>query len=428
MLSMFALVDGNNFYASCERVFNPALRDKAIVVLSNNDGIIIARSNEAKALGIKMGTPTFEIKDLIAAKKVLAFSTNFALYGDMSQRMMRIFRDFTPDIEVYSIDEAFLDFSGFKQIDLKQTGIDLRQKVLKYIGIPVSVGFGPSKTLAKIANKIAKKYMKNGVALIDTPKKIEKALKMTPIDDVWGIGRQYTRFLQKYQVQTAWDFTRLPDHFIRKNMSVNGLRTKQELLGIACIPMAYHPEPRKAIRTARTFAKSKSGYDEVSEAVSTFAASCARKLREQGSVANLVTVFIRTNKFDKKNPYYANSFTLQVNATSSSIDLIKAAKKALQIIFKEGLFYKKAGVMVSGLISETHRQLSLFDDQNFAKHKQLMQTIDRLNNRAGLSVVKFAAEGAFPLLQAVKKHPASSKTICWYNAKQYQSYIYMTKK
>ncbi len=425
---MYALVDGNNFYASCERVFNPALRHKAIVVLSNNDGIIIARSNEAKALGIKMGTPTFEIKDLIARQEVIAFSSNFALYGDMSRRMMHIFEDFTPDIEVYSIDEAFLDFSGFKQIDLKQTGIDLRRKVLKYIGIPVSVGFGPTKTLAKIANRIAKKYMKNGVALIDTPEKIEKALKMTPIDDVWGIGRRYTRFLQHHQVQTAWDFTRLPDAFIRKNMSVNGLRTKQELLGTVCIPMAYHPEPRKAIRTARTFAQTKSSYDELAEAISTFAATCARKLREQGSAANLVTVFIRTNKFDKKNPYYANNFTLQVNATSSSINLIKAAKTALQIIFKKGLNYKKAGVLVSGLIPETHRQLSLFDDQNIVKHKRLMQTIDQLNNSAGVSVVKFAAEGNFPLLQAAKKHPASSNTICWYNAKQYQSYVYVIKK
>ena len=425
---MYALVDGNNFYASCERVFNPALRHKAIVVLSNNDGIIIARSNEAKALGIKMGTPTFEIKDLIARQEVIAFSSNFALYGDMSRRMMHIFEDFTPDIEVYSIDEAFLDFSGFKQIDLKQTGIDLRRKVLKYIGIPVSVGFGPTKTLAKIANRIAKKYMKNGVALIDTPEKIEKALKMTPIDDVWGIGRRYTRFLQHHQVQTAWDFTRLPDAFIRKNMSVNGLRTKQELLGTVYIPMAYHPEPRKAIRTARTFAQTKSSYDELAEAISTFAATCARKLREQGSAANLVTVFIRTNKFDKKNPYYANNFTLQVNATSSSINLIKAAKTALQIIFKKGLNYKKAGVLVSGLIPETHRQLSLFDDQNIVKHKRLMQTIDQLNNSAGVSVVKFAAEGNFPLLQAAKKHPASSNTICWYNAKQYQSYVYVIKK
>ena len=424
---MYALVDGNNFYASCERIFNPALRDKAIVVLSNNDGIIIARSNEAKALGIKMGTPTFEIKNLIAQKKVIAFSSNFALYGDMSKRMMHIFKDFTPDIEVYSIDEAFLDFTGFKQIDLKQTGIDLRQKVLKYIGIPVSVGFGPTKTLAKIANKIAKKYMKNGVALINTPEKIEQALKMTPIDEVWGIGRRYTRFLQKYQVQTAWDFTRLPNQFIRKHMSVTGLKTKQELLGIACIPMTYNPEPRKAIRTARTFAQTKSGFDEVAEAVSTFAATCARKLREQQHTANLITVFIRTNKFDKKNPYYTNSFTLQINATSSSIDLIKAAKKALQIIFKKDLYYKKAGVMVSGLIPESNRQLSLFEDRNFAKHKRLMQTIDQLNKRTGFGMIRFASEADFHLLQAAKKHPVSSKTICWYNAKQYQSYVYMIK-
>ncbi len=420
---MYALVDGNNFYASCERVFNPALRDKAIVVLSNNDGIIIARSNEAKALGIKMGTPTFEIKDLIAKQKVLAFSTNFALYGDMSKRMMTIFKDFTPDIEVYSIDEAFLDFSEFEKIDFKQTGVNLRKKVLKYIGIPVSVGFAPTKTLAKVANKIAKKYMKNGVALIDTPDKIEKALQMTSINDVWGIGRRYARFLHNHDVQTAWDFTCLSDSFVRKNMSVNALRVKLELLGTACIPMAYYPEPRKAIRTARTFAQSKSDYNDLAEAVSGFAADCARKLREQGSVANLITVFVRTNKFDKKNPYYADNFTLQINATSSSIDLIKAAKAALKLIFKKGLFYKKAGVMVSGLIPEKHRQLSLFDDQNFEKHQSLMQTIDTLNKRAGLSVVKFAAEGNFALLQAAKRHPASSKTICWYNAKQYQFYV-----
>ncbi len=424
---MYALVDGNNFYASCERVFNPALWNKAIVVLSNNDGIIIARSNEAKALGIKMGTPSFEIKDLIAAGKVLAFSSNFALYGDMSRRMMHIFKDFTPDIEVYSIDEAFLDFSGFKNPDFKQTGVELRKKVLKYIGIPVSVGFAPTKTLAKIANRIAKKYMKNGVALIDTPDKIERALKMTPVEDVWGIGRRYTRFLQKYGVQTAWDFTRLPDSFIRKKMSVNGLRIKEELLGIPCIPMTFHPEPRKAIRTARTFAQTKSTYDEVAEAVSTFAASCARKLREQGSAANLVTVFVRSNKFDKKNPYYTNSITLQINATSSSIDLIKASKTALQRIFKEGVQYKKAGVMVSGLIPEKYRQLSLFDDKNIEKHNRLMQTIDRLNNRAGVNVVRFAAEGNFALQQAVKKHPVSSKTICWYNAKHYQSYVYVLR-
>ncbi len=424
---MFALVDGNNFYASCERVFNPALRDKAIVVLSNNDGIVIARSNEAKALGIKMGTPTFEIKDLIATQKVLAFSSNFALYGDMSRRMMHIFKDFTPDIEVYSIDEAFLDFSGFNNTDLKRTGTVLRKKVLKYIGIPVSVGFGPSKTLAKIANRIAKKYMTNGVALIDTPDKIERALKMTPIEDVWGIGRRYSRFLQDHGVKTAWDFTRMPDTFIRKNMSVNGLRTKQELLGISCIPMSFVPEPRKAIRTARTFAQTKSTYDDVAEAVSSFAVACARKLREQGSAANLVTVFVRTNKFDKKNPYYANSFTLQVNATSSSIDLIKAAKLALKYIFKEGMFYKKAGVMVSGLIPERHRQLSLFEGQNLEKHNRLMQAIDRLNNRAGINVVRFAAEGNFALLHTAKKHPVSSKTICWFNAKHYQSYVYVLK-
>ncbi len=410
---MYALVDGNNFYASCERVFNPALQQTPIVVLSNNDGIIIARSAEAKALGIQMGAPAFQIKKLIETKKVVAFSSNYALYGDMSQRMMQIFQDFSPDIEIYSIDEAFLDFSEFQNIDLKQTGNALRKKVRKLIGIPVSIGFGPTKTLAKIANRIAKKHMKNGVVLIDTPDKIARALKMTAIEDVWGIGRQYSKFLRQNKVQTAWDFTRLPDSFIRKHLSVTGLRTKEELLGTACIPMEYIPPARKAIRTARTFAQATDDFDFVAEAVSTFAAACGEKLRRQHSVANLLTVFVRTNKFDKKNPYYSNSFTIQLSATNSSIELVKAAKKALKVIFKKGLIYKKTGVLVSGLVPDKHRQLSLFDADTIQKHRQIMQVLDKINRESGYNIVKIAAEGQSRAWRLKQERRSNRYTTRW---------------
>jgi DNA polymerase V len=410
---MYALVDGNNFYASCERAFNPALRQKPLVVLSNNDGIVIARSNEVKAMGIKTGTPAFQIKKLIEQEKIIAFSSNFALYGDMSQRMMNIFKNFSPDIEIYSIDEAFLDFSTFQNIDFREKGIAIRKQVLKNIGIPVSVGFAPTKTLAKMANRIAKKYMKSGVALIDTPEKIERALKMTAIEDVWGIGRKYSKMLQQHQIKTAWEFTRLSDEFIRKKMSVVGLRTKEELLGTACIPMEFEAPDRKTIRTARSFAQSTQNYNDVAESVATFAGACAQKLRSQKSVANLLTVFIRSNRFDKNNSYYANNFTIQLAASNSSIDLIKAANKALKIIFKEGVLYKKAGVMVSGLQPDQHRQLSLFDDQNYVKHKQLMQVIDKLNAINGYQLLKIGAEGQSKTWRLKQEHRSNRYTTRW---------------
>jgi len=409
---MYALVDGNNFYASCERVFNPGLQHKPVVVLSNNDGIIIARSNEAKALGIKMGTPAFKIKDLVNQNQVVAFSSNYALYGDMSQRMMQIFHDFTPAVEVYSIDEAFLDFNGFDLSHIRATGVKLRQKVRKYIGIPVSVGFAPTKTLAKIANRIAKKHMSDGVALIDTPEKIKKALQMTAIEDVWGIGRQHSRFLQQHKVKTAWDFTQLSDSFIRKKMSVTGLRTKAELLGTACIPLELIPPPRKAIRTARSFVKSTADYEFINEAVARFAAACGEKLRQQQSAANLLTVFLRTDKFDKKNSYYANSFTVQLSNTSSSIDLVKAAKKALKIIYKKDFTYKKAGVLVSGLVPEKNRQLSLFDT-HYSKHRQVMKIMDQINKTNGYHVLKLAAEGQASVWHLKQKYRSKRYTTRW---------------
>jgi DNA polymerase V len=327
--------------------------------------------------------------------------------------MMGIFKNFSPDIEIYSIDEAFLDFSTFQNIDFREKGIAIRKQVLKNIGIPVSVGFAPTKTLAKMANRIAKKYMKSGVALIDTPEKIERALKMTAIEDVWGIGRKYSKMLQQHQIKTAWEFTRLSDEFIRKKMSVVGLRTKEELLGTACIPMEFEAPDRKTIRTARSFAQSTQNYNDVAESVAAFAGACAQKLRSQKSVANLLTVFIRSNRFDKNNSYYANNFTIQLAASNSSIDLIKAANKALKIIFKKGVLYKKAGVMVSGLQPDQHRQLSLFDDQNYVKHKQLMQVIDKLNAINGYQLLKIGAEGQSKTWRLKQEHRSNRYTTRW---------------
>jgi len=412
---MYALVDGNNFYASCERVFKPSLIGKPVIVLSNNDGIIIARSNEAKALGIKMGIPAFEVKKQIENGQIFAFSSNFALYGDMSQRMMHIFSDFTPLVEIYSIDEAFLDFHGFPETDFKSLGIRLKKRVKKYIGIPVSVGFGPTKTLAKIANHIAKKRLQNtGVAVIDTVDKIELALKITAIEEVWGIGRRYAAFLKKHGVKTAWDFTRLSDPFIKKHLSVNGLRTKEELLGTSCIPMELAPPPKKAIRTARSFSKNTPDLAYIEEAIADFAAKTARKLREEKAMAHLLTVFIKTNPFDKNRPYYKNSFTVQINPPSnSSIELIKYAHKALKIIYKERLSYKKAGVMVSGIVPEKNRQLSLFDKGQYHKHKNIMGVIDKLNRETGKEILKIGSQGQSRAWRLKQEHRSGRYTTRW---------------
>jgi len=389
---VFALADGNNFYVSCERVFDPSLEGKAVVVLSNNDGVIIARSNEAKAMGIAMGTPAFQVKKLIEEGRLIAFSSNYALYGDMSNRMMHIFGTFTPAVEIYSIDEAFLDFSGFPPTDFKQKGRDIRNRVRRHIGIPVSIGFGPSKTLAKIANRIAKKHMPEGVAVIDTPAKIRRALEMTAIDDVWGIGRRYAAMLRRQGINTAADFVRLPDAWIRRHMTVQGLRTKHELLGQALIPLEENPPERKQIRTARTFTADTNDPDFIDEAIAHFTATAAAKLRAQNSLAAYISVFLRTNRF--KPPYRSAVFTAHLPyPTDSTIELVHYARLALRRIFRQDLRYKKAGVLLSGLQPATHRQLNLFRSADPEKHRRLMHVMDRINALNGRDTLRLAAQG-----------------------------------
>lgn len=390
---MYALVDCNNFYASCERVFRPNLREQPIVVLSNNDGCVIARSNEAKALGVPMGAPAFKFKELFNKHHIHVFSSNYALYGDMSNRVMTLLATFTPDVEIYSIDEAFLQFKGFDLIHLQSYAERIKKTVDKGTGIPISIGIAPTKALAKVANRVAKKFPKEtkGVYIIDTEEKRIKALKWLAIEDVWGIGRKHSKRLQAINILKAYDFSVLHDEWVRKQMSVVGLRLKQELEGKSTLGLET-PQPKKAIATTRTFDAMYSDFDTIKERVSTFAVSCAEKLRRQKSCCNVVMVFLHTNGFRKDLSQYGKNIIVQTHyPTNSSIDLIKHAVKGLEQIYKKGYPYKKAGVIVMGITPENTKQLTLFTTEN-PKHLPLMKTIDKLNRGIGQNKVKFAAQ------------------------------------
>jgi DNA polymerase V len=390
---MFALVDCNNFYASCERVFNPSLRDKPVVVLSNNDGCVIARSNEAKALGIPMGAPAFEFEKEFIKHNIKVFSSNYPLYGNMSSRVMNLLRGYTPDVEIYSIDEAFLKFEGFKLYNLKAIGNEMQQRVTKGTGIPISVGFAPTKALAKVANRIAKKYPNktNSVYVIDDEQKRVKALKWLKIEDVWGIGRQHSKRLNNIGVVNVYQFTKLSDYWVRKHMSVVGLRLKHDLQGIPTLDLDT-PANKKMIATTRSFEKMHNKFEDVSERVGTFAISCAEKLRRQQSHCNAIMVFLHTNGYRKDLAQYGRNIVIKTEyPTNSSFDLNKYAQLGLKAIFKKGYHYKKAGVIVMGLTPEGQNQLTLFKKPN-PKHIPIMKIVDRMNRVYGNNKIKFGSQ------------------------------------
>lgn len=391
---MYALVDCNNFYASCERVFNPSLIGKPVVVLSNNDGCVIARSNEAKAIGIGMGQPAFQIKELISKHHVSVFSTNFTLYGDMSQRVMNILSDFVPDIEIYSIDEAFLSLRGFQYFDLEQLGKTIRQAIYKGTGIPVSIGIAQTKTLAKVANHFAKKTPScKGVFMI-TVDNLNSVLTNFPVGEVWGIGRQYNKMLARHGVNTALDFINATPQWIRKTMSVVGLRTQEELRGNECIGMELTIPAKKTICTSRSFGQMITEYSLIAEAVANFASRCAFKLRKQKSCANVIMVFIHTNRHREDLPQYARNRVIVLPvASNSTYEIVEYALLALKSIYKKGYFYKKAGVIVSGIIPENTVQSSLFDNIDREKHSNVMHALDKINDRFGKDTVKLAVLG-----------------------------------
>ena len=388
---MFGLVDCNNFYASCERVFNPSLNGKSIVVLSNNDGCVIARSNEAKALGIKMGVPAYKIKGLVKQHDVAVFSSNYVLYGDMSGRVMSMLAELAPEIEVYSIDEAFLNLEGIQNLQI--LGSEIVRQVTRGTGIPVSVGIAPTKTLAKVANKFAKKYPAyNRLCIIDTEDKRTKALQLTGIGDVWGIGRKQAAKLEKQGVRTAYDFTQLPGSWVRKNMTVTGERTWKELRGISCIDMEIAPPAKKQICTSRSFGKMVEDIDTMSEAIATHASTCAKKLRQQKSYAMSLMVFIHTNNFREDLPQYWKNTIVQLPIpTSDTLEIVEYALSGLKTIFMEGYQYKKAGVIITEIT--TNAQLGLFDSIDRDKRERLMQVVDKINGKFQHHV-KLAIQGS----------------------------------
>jgi len=390
---MFALVDCNNFYASCERVFRPNLNGKPVVVLSNNDGCVIARSNEAKTFDVSMGAPAFKFNEVFKKNKIHVFSSNYALYGDMSMRVMNLLSSFTSDIEIYSIDEAFLQFKGFEKFDLQSYCENIKKTIDKGTGIPISIGVAPTKALSKVANRIAKKFPKEtrGVYIIDSENKRIKALKWLKIVDVWGIGNRYARRLKYRSIHTAFDFINLPDTWVRKEMSVVGLRLKHELGGKPTLKLDKI-KSKKAIATTRSFDYMYSDYDTIKERVSTFAVSCAEKLRKQNSCCNMILVFLHTNGYRKDLPQYKKNIIVQTYfPTNSSIDIIKLAVSGLDKIFKKGYQYKKAGVIVMGITPENEKQLSMFSEENL-KHLSLMKVIDSLNCEIGQNKVKFGSQ------------------------------------
>ncbi|WP_418983451.1 Y-family DNA polymerase [Alistipes sp.] len=411
---MYGLCDCNNFYASCERVFNPSLVGRPVVVLSNNDGCVIARSNEAKQLGIRMGDPYFKVRDLLRSNRVAVFSSNFILYGDMSRRVMSLLRRLVPATEVYSIDESFLDLRGIDPATLDALGHEIARTVKRHTGIPVSIGIAPTKTLAKIASKLCKQYPRlDGCCYMHRPQDIEKVLRRFPIGDVWGVGRRWAAMLEGMGVRTAWDFTQLPPERVRKRMSVVGLRMWKELRGEPCIGFEQHPVDRKRIATTRTFEHDTDDFEQIRRCVAQYAAACAEKLRAQHSVCGEMTVFLLTNRHKEGMPQHCESHLLKLSVpTDSTLCLTEHAVRTLRMIFRKGRAYKRAGVILSDLSSKTGTQLDLYDPVDRARHDQLMQAIDRVNATMGRHKVVTAAAGT-EFFRMHREHLSKRFTTDW---------------
>ena len=411
---MYGLCDCNNFYASCERVFDPSLEGRPVVVLSNNDGCVIARSNEAKRLGIKMGQPYYQLRELIGREAVAVFSANFALYGDMSRRVMSLLRKSAPAIEVYSIDEAFLDLTGVDESRLAALGYELARTIRRYTGIPVSIGIAPTKTLTKIASKLCKQYPKlNGCCYMHRPEDIGKVLRRFPVGDVWGVGRRWAQLLEKNGVRTAWDFTQLPQAWVRQHMHVVGLRMWSELRGEPCIGFEEFPADKKQIATTRTFDRDIDDYEELHHRIAQYVASCAEKLRRQRSLCGEINVFLLTNRHKEYLPqHYENRMEILSVPTDSTLELTSHAVRLLRRIFRPGFAYKRAGVILSDLRSKGGIQTDLFDATDRNKHDRLMEAVDALNDRFGRHRLVTAAEGFEPF-KMNRNHLSQRYTTDW---------------
>ena len=407
------LVDCNSFYVSCERLFNPKIRKKPVVVLSNNDGCIISRSNEAKALGIKMGEPYFKAKDIIIKNNVNVFSSNYSLYGDLSRRVMRTLKRFNSDIEVYSIDEAFMDLSNFSDKEIEEVGKEIRSTVLKWTGIPTSIGIAKTKTLSKVANHIAKKT-KAGVTSLIGIENLDPILEKVEINDVWGVGRQLTKFYQKNGIYNAKQLKNKSNTWIKKCSNVLSSRTAMELRGISCIELEKTTSKRKSCVVSRSFGKRVENFQELKEAVASYCLNASEKLRSENLVAKALTVFVRTSPFQRNFGYYSNSKTIDFPiATNNSIETVKTAITILESIYKNGYRYQKAGVMFSGLSDENSKE-NLFASEKDEKINKLMRSIDKTNFRFGRRTLSIASAGIRKKWFMKREHSSKIDTADFY--------------
>ena len=397
MNTMYALVDVDNCFVSCERVFRPDLIGQPVVVLSNNDGCVVARSNEAKSMGIKEGTPFYQLRDLFPGKVIHAFSSNYELYADMTRRLMNIVRNAAPEFHRYSIDEGFCRLDGMEGVDLKEWGEKLYMDIWKGVGMPVSIGIAPTKTLAKVASKFAKKYPGyRHCCIIDDEEKREVALKLFPIGDVWGIGRKWRRKLETMGVRTAFDFAMHKESWVRASFNVVGLRTWRELNGVDCIAMEdMDMVTKKSICTSRSFPSMLTEIQDLRTHVANYAAHCAEKLRRQHSVAAVLGVFVDTNHFREDLPQYGLFKTVSIpTATNSTIPIVDAAMACLDLVFRKGYAYKRAGVIVMDISSENAVQTSFYDynSERYARWRRLDKTMDAINKINGRETVVLGAQ------------------------------------
>ena len=379
---MYALVDCNNFYTSCERAFDPSLEKQPVAILSNNDGCVISMSDEAKALLLPFGAPIFKWEGYCKANNIRVLSSNYPLYGDMSNRVMSILKQFTPDVEVYSIDEAFLQFNNFGDYDFKTYGAKIRQRILKWTGIPTCVGIAPTKALSKVANKIARGFLDEtkGTYVIDSDESRIKALKWIKLESVWGLGHGLQKRLRAKGCDTAYDFTQLDDEWVRKTLSITVWKLKKDLQGIPTIALEESTRKR-AIATTRSFDYTYDDINYIKERISTFATVCAEKLRKQGSSCHMIIVILRSNSHKKhRKQHRASTMISFPHPTDSSLLISQQAVRALESIYKKGIQYKRAGVIVTGLVPTDNYQLDLFHKEN-PKHKPLMSAIDHINTK-----------------------------------------------
>ncbi len=389
---IYALVDCNNFYASCERVFQPELENKPVGILSNNDGCIVALSNELKKLNIPRGTPAFKINHLIKKHGIKILSSNYALYGDMSARVMKTLSQFTPDLEIYSIDEAFLSLKGFEYLDLIEYGKKIRETVLQWTGIPTSIGIGPSKTLAKIAARVAKKYRKfNGVFNITKHPKMDDVLKSIDVGKVWGVGFKYAKMLKKNGINNAYELSQTPDKWVQKRMTIVGLKTVKELRGISCIDLEMDIDPKKEIVSSRSFGSPVTELSDLQEAAASYCVRAVEKLREQNQVASQIMVYLTTNRFRQNDPQYANYAISYLPLPSAyTSDFLHAVKRVLKSIFREGYKYKKVGVMISDIMHQSKAPLDFFEHTYLDdRRKTIMDCFDMINKKWGSNTLTY---------------------------------------